>query len=181
MNAIFLSAAALLAAPPLAAEPAADRTPAQAPEQAAAQAPSQAAEQAEVAAAADAFLKALGSTRKTDLAGVMLPEGAIFIHNRMQPEAPRLDIVPVAQHLVRWAGTSGRFFERMRYDTVLVDGDMAQVWGPYAFLANSRVAHCGINSLSFVKRDGQWKVANTSMTMERPSECKRLGAPGMGE
>ena len=154
----LLATAALLAASPLAAEP----TP----------------EQAEVIAAADAFFFALGSTRKTDLATVMLPEGMIFIHNRMTPDAPRVDIVPVAQHLERWAQTSARFMEEMRYDTVLVDGDMAQVWGPYVFVANSEPSHCGINSLSLVKTESGWKVANTSFTMELPSECKRLGAPG---
>lgn len=161
MKAILTAALATLAAAPLAAEPA----PAQ----------------AEVIAAADAFFTALGSTRKTDLAEVMLPEGMIFIHNRMDPANPRVDIVPVAQHLERWAQTSGRFIEKMRYDTVLVDGDMAQVWGPYVFLANSAVSHCGINSLSLVKTEGGWKVANTSFTMESPSECARLGAPGVGQ
>jgi hypothetical protein len=58
---------------------------------------------------------------------------------------------------------------------------MAQVWGPYRFLRNSEVSHCGINSLSMVKRGGAWKVANTSFSMERPSECARLGAPEDGE
>ena len=134
-----------------------------------------------VVATADAFFDALGSTDKTDLAEVMLPEGMIFVHNRMNPDNPRVDAVPVADHLARWAGTTDRFIEEMRYDTVLVDGDMAQVWGPYVFLVNSAVAHCGINSLSFVRTDGGWKVANTSFTMERPSECERLGAPGFGE
>jgi hypothetical protein len=161
MKAIALSVATLLAAAPLAAERAPERTP----------------EQTEVIAAANAFFKALGSTRKTDLALVMMPEGVIFIHNRMDPDKPRLDIVPVARHLERWAGTSGRFTERMRYETVLVDGDMAQIWGPYAFSVSGSVSHCGTNSLSLVRGEGGWKVANTSFTMERPSECARLGAP----
>lgn len=158
MRTFITAAAALLAAAPLAAE---EQSPAQ----------------AEVIAGAEAFFRALGSTRKTDLAEVMLPEGMIFVHNRMDPTNPRVDIVPVARHLERWAGTTGRFVEEMKYETVLVDGDMAQVWGPYRFLRNSEVSHCGINSLSLVKTDSGWKVANTSFTMEPPSECERLGAP----
>jgi hypothetical protein len=158
----ILALAALIAAPPLAAEE---------------QSPEQAPEQAEVIAGADAFFEALGSTRKTDLAEVMLPEGMIFVHNRMDRANPRVDIVPVAKHLERWAGTTGRFIEEMKYETVLVNGDMAQVWGPYVFLANSVVSHCGINSLSLVKTDSGWKVANTSFTMERPEFCDELGAP----
>ena len=158
---VFAGLALAFATPAAAEEPASDRDA--------------------VVAAADAFFFALGSTDKTDLAEVMLPEGMIFVHNRLNPDNPRVDAVPVADHLERWAGTTDRFIEKMRYDTVLVDGDMAQVWGPYAFLVNSEVAHCGINSLSFVRTDDGWKVANTSFTMERPSECERLGAPGFGE
>lgn len=158
---VFAGLALAFATPAAAEEPASDRDA--------------------VVAAADAFFDALGSTDKTDLAEVMLPEGMIFVHNRLNPDNPRVDAVPVADHLERWAGTTDRFIEEMRYDTVLVDGGMAQVWGPYAFLVNSEVAHCGINSLSFVRTDDGWKVANTSFTMERPSECERLGAPGFGE
>ena len=100
----------------------------------------------------------------------------------MHPDAPRVDVIPVAQHLDNWAARTDRYTEQMRYTNVLVDGDMAQVWGPYRFLRNSEVSHCGINSLSLVRTaGGVWKVANTSFTMEPPSECKRLGAPGDGE
>jgi ketosteroid isomerase-like protein len=138
-------------------------------------------EQADVIAAAKAFLFAIGNPDRTALAEHMIPEGMIFVHNRMNPDAPRVDAVPVAQHLERWTGRTGRFIEQMTFTTVLVDGDMAQVWGPYRFLLNSEISHCGINSLSMVKTADGWKVANTSFTMEPPGECERLGAPGDGE
>jgi hypothetical protein len=155
----ILAIAALVAAAPLAAE---EQSP----------------EQAEVIAAADAFFAALGSDDKTALAGVMLSEGVIFVHNRMNPEAPRVDAVPVADHLARWAKGTRKADEVMHYEAVLVTGDMAQVWGPYSFWADYELTHCGINSLSMVKTETGWKVANTSFTMERPSECERLGVPG---
>jgi ketosteroid isomerase-like protein len=156
--ATILAASALLgAATPLAAEP----TP----------------EQVEAIAAVDAFFAALRSDDKTALASQMLPEGVIFVHNRMKPEAPRVDIVPVARHLENWTKSPPGLDEVMHYETALVDGDMAQVWGPYRFIAGGKTSHCGINSLSLVKTDSGWKVANTSFTMELPSECERLGAP----
>jgi hypothetical protein len=139
------------------------------------------AEQADVIAAAEAFMFAIGSPNRAKLADHMIPEGMIFVHNRMNPEAPRVDAVPVAQHLERWLTRTGRYIEQMRFTSVLVESDMAQVWGPYRFLLNSEVSHCGINVLSMVKTDSGWKVANTSFTMEPPSECARLGAPGDGE
>jgi hypothetical protein len=138
-------------------------------------------EQAEVTAAAKAFIFAIGNPNRSVLADHMLPEGMIFVHNRMDPANPRVDVVPVRQHLDRWLGQRNRIIEEMDYTTVLVDGDMAQVWGPYAFAVNSVVTHCGINSLSMVRTESGWKVANTSFTMEPPGECKRLGAPGFGQ
>lgn len=133
--------------------------------------------QSDAIAAADAFFAALRSDDKTALAGQMLPEGMIFIHNRMNPDAPRVDVVPVAQHLENWAKGTRKVDEVMRYDAVLVDGDMAQVWGPYRFIAEGKTTHCGINSMSLVKRADGWKVANTSFTMEQPARCAGLGAP----
>ena len=158
---LILTAAALLASDaPLAAE---TPTP----------------EQAEVIAAADAFFAALRSDDKTALADVMLPEGVIFVHSRMKSDLPRVDAVPVADHLARWAKGTRKADEVMHYETVLVTGDMAQVWGPYSFWSDYELTHCGINSLSMVKTaEGVWKVANTSFTMEQPSECERLGVPG---
>jgi len=163
MKALLASAmlgAATLAAAPLAAEP----TP----------------EQAEAIAAADAFFAALRSDDKTALAQQMLPGGMIFVHNRMKPDAPRVDVVPVAKHLENWLKSPPGLDEVMRYDTVLVTADMAQVWGPYRFVAGGKTSHCGINSLSLVRTDSGWKVANTSFTMEPPERCEALGAPEAG-
>jgi hypothetical protein len=153
-----LPAAAFLAAAPLAAE-----TPL----------PPEAA----VTAAVDAFFTALRSEDRTALAREMDPRGMIYVHDRMNPAAPRIMVIPVADHLARWAKGTAMVDEVMRYDTVLVDGDMAQVWGPYRFISNGTTSHCGINSMSLVKGEGGWKVANTSFSMEVPERCAALGAP----
>ena len=108
----------------------------------------------------DAFFDALKSEDRTRLAREMVPEGMIFIHNRMDPDNRRVDAVPVADHLERWARGTTEVVEFMDYDVVLVDGDMAQVWGPYTFYSDNRITHCGINSMSMVRTDDGWKVAN---------------------
>ena len=106
----------------------------------------------------------------------MVPDGTIFVHNRMDPENPRIDVVPVADHLARWERSDRVVDEEMIQRTVLVDGDMAQVWGPYYFTVDGEVSHCGINSLSMVRTDDGWKVANTSFTMEAPETCDAMVA-----
>lgn len=158
MNAFL--AAALMAAAPLTAEP----SP----------------EHAEVIAAVDAFFAALRSDDKTALARRMDPQGQITIHNRMDPAAPKILFVPVAKHLENWLKSPPGLDELMIYQTVLIEGDMAQVWGPYRFTAGGRTSHCGINSMSLVKQGGAWKIANTSFSMVPPDQCAALGAPEAG-
>lgn len=130
-----------------------------------------------VADAVTGFMDAIASEDKTELANHMVLEGLIFVHNQMDPANPRVDVVPVAQHLERWAARTAQYKEEMSYDTVLVSGDMAQVWGPYSFTANGTLTHCGVNSISLVRdAQGVWKVANTSFSMVAPARCEEVGA-----
>jgi hypothetical protein len=174
MKALLAAALTLVAAAPLAAQvapPDMDRL------LAADEADPYTARDVGVRRAADAFFAALRNPDKTALARQMVPEGMIFIHNRMR-DKPEVDVVPVAEHLANWAKSPPGVDERMIYQTVLIDGDMAQVWGPYRFMAGGKTSHCGINVLSMVlTEDGAWKVANTSFTMERPEFCDEIGAP----
>lgn len=127
--------------------------------------------------AVDDFLAAIGSEDKTDLADHMIPEGVIFVHNHMDPENPRVDIVPVSQHLARWATLEGVFEEKMGDRQVMKSYGMAHVWGGYSFSANGSLRHCGVNSLSLVLMDdGSWKVGNASFTMVPPDQCRFVGA-----
>ena len=153
-----LAAISLIAAAPLAAQ---DPNP----------------EHADVTAAVDAFFAALRSDDKAALAQTMDPQGLITIHNRMDPAAPKVIFVPVAKHLENWLKSPSGLDERMIYQTVLIEGDMAQVWGPYRFIAGGKTSHCGVNSMSLVKRGGAWKIANTSFSMVPPDQCAALGAP----
>jgi hypothetical protein len=159
MRGLLKSAAALLG---LAAAPLAANSPTS--------------DQIEVMDGVEAFFEALRSDDKTALANTLLPEGMIFVHSRMNPETPRIDVVPAADHLARWATQTRKVDEFMHIETVLVDGDMAQVWGPYYFTVEEKLSHCGINSLSMIKTDDGWKVANTSFTMEPPAACEAIVA-----
>lgn len=50
--------------------------------------------------------------------------------------------------------------------TVLVDGDLALVWGRYVFLVNDEVSHCGTNHVDLVRVDGAWNVTNWTWSVE---------------
>jgi len=134
--------------------------------------------QDEVMTALVAFFNAIRNPDKTALSEVLMPEGVIFIHNRMDPENNAVVVRSVPDHLIAWERSTARVDERMIVKSLIVDNDMAHVWGPYRFETEGETSHCGVNSLSMVKtgKDG-WKVANTSFSMVLPSKCAALGAP----
>lgn len=135
------------------------------------------ADKGEVIAAVDAFFEALRSADKTALASTMSAESVIFVHDRRNGEDVKVRIIPSGEHLKGWEKSPQGTNEYMNYDSVLIDGSMAHVWGPYVFLLNGKPTHCGINSMSLAKTPDGWLVSNTSFTMTALDECETLGAP----
>lgn len=48
--------------------------------------------------------------------------------------------------------------ERIRFDMVKIDGELATAWTPYKFFVGDKFSHCGVNSFQLVKLDGEWKI-----------------------
>jgi Putative lumazine-binding len=48
--------------------------------------------------------------------------------------------------------------ERIKFETVKIDGPLAIVWTPYQFFHNGKFSHCGVNSFHLVKLQGVWKI-----------------------
>ncbi len=48
--------------------------------------------------------------------------------------------------------------ERITFDLVKVDADLASVWTPYQFYYNGDFSHCGVNSFQLVRIKGEWKI-----------------------
>jgi hypothetical protein len=48
--------------------------------------------------------------------------------------------------------------ERITFETLKVDGDLAIAWTPYRFYVNEKFSHCGVDSFQLVKLNGEWKI-----------------------
>jgi hypothetical protein len=48
--------------------------------------------------------------------------------------------------------------ERIEYNTIKIDGELAIVWTPYKFYIGEKFSHCGVNSFQLVKIAGEWKI-----------------------
>lgn len=60
--------------------------------------------------------------------------------------------------------------ERITFDRIQVDGDLANVWTSYKFYVGSKFSHCGVNSMTLVKEDGAWKLLHIIDT-RRKENC----------
>ena len=61
--------------------------------------------------------------------------------------------------------------ERIRYETIKIDGPLAAVWTPYQFYYNGQFSHCGVNSFQMVKINNSWKIQYIIDT-RRKDDCR---------
>lgn len=48
--------------------------------------------------------------------------------------------------------------ERIQFDLIKIDGDLAIVWTPYRFYYKGKFSHCGVNSFHLVRLANGWKI-----------------------
>mgnify|MGYP002336103670 CR=1 FL=1 len=48
--------------------------------------------------------------------------------------------------------------ERISFEVVKIDADLAIAWTPYKFYVGEKFSHCGVNSFQLVKFNGEWKI-----------------------
>jgi hypothetical protein len=61
--------------------------------------------------------------------------------------------------------------ERVQFERVLIDANLASVWAPYEFYRGSKFSHCGYDSFQLVKLADGWKIAHIIDT-RRKEKCK---------
>lgn len=52
----------------------------------------------------------------------------------------------------------GSLDERISFNMIKIDGDLASVWTPYSFYYNNKFSHCGVNSFQLVRTADGWKI-----------------------
>ena len=48
--------------------------------------------------------------------------------------------------------------ERITFNSIKIDADLASVWTPYQFYVGDKFSHCGVNSFQLVRLEGNWKI-----------------------
>jgi hypothetical protein len=61
--------------------------------------------------------------------------------------------------------------ERISFDVIKIDGELAIVWAPYKFYLGEKFSHCGVDSFQLAKINGEWKIIYLADTRRRQG-CK---------
>ncbi len=65
----------------------------------------------------------------------------------------------------------GDLDEKIVFESIKIDGNLASVWTPYQFYFQGKFLHCGVNSFQLVKRNNVWKIQYLIDT-RREENCK---------
>ena len=66
--------------------------------------------------------------------------------------------------------TKGAADEQIVFESIRIDGDLAIAWTPYRFVYNGKFSHCGVNSFTLVRLNGEWKI-NYLIDTRRKDNC----------
>jgi hypothetical protein len=62
--------------------------------------------------------------------------------------------------------------ERVTFDIIKIDGDLAFVWAPYELFINGNFKHCGVDAFVMLKLGNQWKI-NSLIDTRRKQGCSQ--------
>jgi hypothetical protein len=54
-----------------------------------------------------------------------------------------------------------------------VSGPIATVWLPYDLYVDGQWSHCGVDTFTFMKTGGAWKIVALAYSVEQPPACER--------
>lgn len=117
----------------------------------------------EVLAGVDGLFQAMARHDVAAARRLLMP-GASFVVKR--PDG-RVAMEHDSDFLAALATAKGVWRERIWSPTVLVQGELAQVWAPYDFHLDGAFLHCGVDSFSLVRDGDRWRIAGISYTVRK--------------
>ena len=127
----------------------------------------------DIAAIKQTINKLMDAIRKNDssLARSVLSESMIFQSLSAKNGTSKMSTFN-ADDLVKIIGTPDASVddERVVYDAIKIDGDLACVWAPYQFFLGAQFSHCGVDVFQLMRTAEGWKVIYIADT-QRKGNC----------
>jgi len=119
-----------------------------------------------------AFFDAMRRGDSTAVRRTLAP-AAVFHAFSNQPSQPAKLEIESINGFLKSVGTPHPeiWDERVQFERVLIDANLASVWAPYEFYLGYKFSHCGYDSFQLVKLADGWKIAHIIDT-RRKEKCK---------
>src|SRR4051794_32794271 len=90
----------------------------------------------------------------------------------------KVTVTPIDKWTDRLSSSKDNWLERMWSPKLQEHKAIATIWGEYDFHLNGKFTHCGIDTFTIVKTNGEWRIAGLAFTRET-SGCPAspLGEP----
>jgi hypothetical protein len=120
----------------------------------------------------DSFFVAMSAGDTVLLKRTCMPNVTLQTIRVKKDGSTTVDNQPFAD-FVRMLGTptTDKYLEKIEYEKVLVEQQLASAWTPYSFYINDQFSHCGTNSFQLVKTTVGWKIQYIIDT--RRKTCKK--------
>jgi hypothetical protein len=121
-------------------------------------------EREEILKAAQSLFDAMVARDTTQLRQTFTADGR-FISTWMRNGKPVTRNLSVTDFSKMVVATKEPYRERMFEPQVLVEGDVAVVWGKYDFHVGTKLTNCGINAVQMVHTADGWKISQVTSTI----------------
>jgi hypothetical protein len=109
-----------------------------------------------VLASFQALMDGLGSRDKAAMMKTLLPGGSATLLRDGKPV--QMSFEELTDRLSKPGPQSHE--ERIHDALIHVDGDLAVLWAPFDFLLDGKVDHCGMDTATLFKVQGEWLIAS---------------------
>lgn len=123
-------------------------------------------EQREPLNAVNAFFAAVEADRHEQVLAAVVPEGLATLVRLQDGKSPILVSWHRASYVEEVLSGGGNYRERIYEPRVLVERDMAMVWGRFEVYANGKFSHCGVDQFQLVRKNGRWIIYNLTWTSQ---------------
>ena len=116
----------------------------------------------------EAFFDVIATRDVAAGARLALPQ-SVFVNVRVEDGQRTVKHFSNAEWLAGMSAQSRRAM-REAFDgapTVLIEGDVAVVWGRYIFEVNGERSHTGVDAFNLIRTDDGWKIAGGAYTVVR--------------
>ena len=127
-------------------------------------------ERARVLAVVDASLEAISNEDMIAFTDLMIEEASTV---RVLERDGQVQYAVRTRAEWRANSPSVDIVERGFDHKVHISGPLAVAWVPYDLYLDGEWSHCGVDVITLVRIEGDWKIATLSWTVEQPPACKR--------